>query len=95
MAEAAVFAQKSKEEREKVEREEAERQRKRRRYGKTVGGDWVNLGLIQSLQSLGYSEDYCMMALKQTDNDINQSIDLITNSPDVLDAAIASYLQDQ
>ncbi len=95
MTEAAVFAQKHKEERKKVEKEEVEREKKRRRYGRTANGRWVNLGHMKSLQSLGYSEDYCMMALKQTDNDLDRSVDMITKNPDILDAAIISHLAEQ
>ncbi len=38
---------------------------------------------------MGYSEDYCMMALKQTDNDLDKFVDVITKN---LDMAIISYL---
>ena len=55
----------------------------------------VNLGYMSTLQKMGFSEDYALAALRQTDNDLNESIDLIQNNPDILDAAIASMIRDQ
>ena len=95
VAEAAVFAQKKREEKARVEKQEKELRKKRRKYGKTVDGSLVNVGYMKTLTAMGYSEDYALMALKQTDNDINESVELISKSPDILDAAIVSYVKDQ
>ena len=44
MASAVKYAQNARAERERIAEEEAVRAKKRREYGKTVSGSWVNLG---------------------------------------------------
>lgn len=94
VAEAVVFAEVRRADMERVEREEAERRRKRSKYGHTAEGNRVNLGYMRSLQSMGFSEDYSLAALKQTDNDVDKAAELIQTNPDLLDAAIDSMIRD-
>ena len=44
VASAVKYAQKARAERQRVAEEEAVRAKKRREYGKTKSGNWVNLG---------------------------------------------------
>ena len=81
VASAVKYAQNKREERQRIAEEEAERKRKRREYGKTVNGNWVNLGYVSTLEKMGFPEMYCVAALRQTENDINAAVDAIQNQP--------------
>jgi tetratricopeptide (TPR) repeat protein len=81
VASAVKYAEKKREQRQKIAKEEAERKRKRREYGKTVNGNWVNLGYVSTLEKMGFPEMYCVAALRQTENDINAAVDAIQNQP--------------
>ena len=91
VSDAVRFANKLREDRARVE----EANRKRAKYGKVANGSWVNVGYVKTLVAMGYLEDHAVTALKQTNNEMSQSIDLITNSPDVVDAALQSSLMDE
>lgn len=95
VTEAIVYAQEKKEHLEKTMKEDMERKMKRRKYGKTVNGNYVNIGYVNTLKGMGFPEDFAMTALKHTDNDINQAIDLIQREPDILETAIQTALTDK
>jgi len=78
------YAQQVKESKEKVVQEERERKRKRLRFGKTASGNWVNLGLLQTMVKMGYEEALAARALRHTDNDVDAAIQIIQERPEVL-----------
>ena len=77
-------AQQEREKKERIEKEEKERMKKRRLYGKTQDGSWVNLGYLNTLVSMGMDERLSAEALRQTNNDINMAIEAIQQSPETL-----------
>ena len=50
---AVRHAQNAREERERVEKQEASRKRRRAKFGKTLAGNWVNLGLLETMTRMG------------------------------------------
>lgn len=81
---AIKHAQQVKDRREEIQKEELERTRKRRKFGKTATGDWVNLGYLETLTKMGYEEKLAALALRHTENDLNASIEVITENPEIL-----------
>ena len=77
-------AQQMREKKQLVAKEEKERLRKRRLYGKTQDGSWVNLGYVNSLVSMGMDERLSAEALRQSNNDIDLAVEAIQNSPETL-----------
>ena len=65
------------------------------KYGRASNGDWVNVGYVKSLMSMGYSEEYIVMALRQTDNDMNLAIELLTTKTHILDTALQAALMEK
>ena len=92
VAEAATYAQGKRDELEKIFAEEEERKQRWKRYGHTVSGKNVNLGYVNTLQTMGFSEDFAVIALRQADNDINNAIDMLQNQADILSVAIESEM---
>ena len=72
----------------------AQANEKRAKFGKTVAGNWVNLGKVTSLKSMGFHEDLVVMALRSTDNDMNEAIDVIQNRPAMLEMMMEAALRD-
>lgn len=66
--------------------EEAEKKRnsRRRKMGKTNDGSWVNLGYLDTLIKMGYPETLAAKALRHTNNEMNQAIDAMNESPELL-----------
>ena len=91
VAGAVRFAQKLREDRVRTEEANA----KRVRYGKTRNGNWVNVGKVKTLLNFGYLEDLIVVALRETDNDLNDAIDMMVNQADVLNAAVQSAFLDK
>ena len=89
VAKAVRHAQRAREERRRVAEEERTKARKRREYGRTASGEWVNQGCVSTLVRMGFPEMYAVAALRQTDNDINAAVDIIQNKPELLIAAMA------
>ena len=46
-------AQKSREDRERIQGEEVRRKSRRTKFGKTLKGNWVNLGLLETMTRMG------------------------------------------
>lgn len=86
VASAVKYAQNARAERQRIAEEEAVRAKKRREYGKTKSGNWVNLGYVSTLEKMGFHEMYAVAALRQTDNDLNASMDVIQEHPELLEA---------
>jgi hypothetical protein len=90
---AVAYVLKRREEQQKAREEERQRRRQRqeqRRYGKTRGGGWVDLPILDRLTEMGFKRRLAAEALKQTDNDELQAMNLLVESPHLLAAAIAS-----
>lgn len=67
------------------QREEEERAlRRQRRLGKTSGGGWVDMAMLEQLCELGFEREMAVEALKQTNNDYGLSVEAITTTPDLL-----------
>ena len=67
-----------------MEKEESERRKKRAKLGKTVDGSWVNLGYMSTLVKMGYPEELAGKALRHTNNEMNQAIDVMNDNPELL-----------
>eukprot|EP00003_Mantamonas_plastica_P021158 TRINITY_DN341_c0_g3_i1.p1 TRINITY_DN341_c0_g3~~TRINITY_DN341_c0_g3_i1.p1 ORF type:complete len:410 (+),score=199.37 TRINITY_DN341_c0_g3_i1:163-1392(+) len=84
---ATQYVQMKREQAEEKRMEEFKRMKERKeqlKLGKTTNKKLVNLQFRDSLVSMGYSESLVIEALKQTDNDLNESIELLTNNPELL-----------
>lgn len=64
-------------ERVKREKEEEERNRQRKKLGKTANNQWVNLGYLNTIVEMGYDRERAVQGLKQTNNDISKTIELL------------------
>ena len=64
------------------EKEEEEAKKQRRELGKTANGNWVNLGYLKTMADMGFDRWRSAHALKRTDNDIGQSIELLQTETD-------------
>eukprot|EP01104_Vermistella_antarctica_P003537 TRINITY_DN1376_c0_g1_i2.p1 TRINITY_DN1376_c0_g1~~TRINITY_DN1376_c0_g1_i2.p1 ORF type:complete len:501 (+),score=93.66 TRINITY_DN1376_c0_g1_i2:141-1643(+) len=62
--------------------------REKRARGKTADGHWVDLTVLNSLTTLGFNKDLATEGLKQTNNNANKTIDLLTTSRDLLETAL-------
>lgn len=83
---ACLYLQRREEERKerrKREREEEERDRERKKIGKTASGQWVNLGYLKTIAEMGYDRSRAAEALKQTNNDINRTLELLQSGFDM------------
>ena len=74
------------EEREKKEEEEEERNHQRKKLGKTASGQWVNLGYLNTIVEMGYDRSRAAESLKQTNNDINKTLELLQADCEMFDA---------
>ena len=74
----------SRKRKEELEKEESERRKKRAKLGKTVDGSWVNLGYMSTLVKMGYPEELAGKALRHTNNEMNQAIDVMNDNPELL-----------
>jgi len=81
---AIKHAQEARNKKEQIAKEEKERSKKRRLFGKTQDGSWVNLGYLNTLVSMGMDERLSAEALRQSNNDINGAIEAIQQSPEAL-----------
>lgn len=71
--------EKEKQERLKREKAEEELERDRKKLGKTANGQWVNLGYLNTIVSMGFERNRTAEALKKANNDINQALELLQN----------------
>jgi len=67
-----------------MKKAEKERSRRRSRLGKTNDGSWVNLGYLDTLMKMGYPEELAGKALRHTNNEMNDAIDAMNESPEIL-----------
>ncbi|EFX82641.1 hypothetical protein DAPPUDRAFT_223703 [Daphnia pulex] len=82
---ACVYLQRREAEREerlKKEEEEEERDRERRKLGKTANNQWVNLGYLNTIVQMGFERSRAAEGLKQTNNDINRTLEFLQNDFD-------------
>ncbi len=76
--------------RRKKEEEEEERDHQRKKLGKTASGQWVNLGYLNTIVEMGYDRSRAAEGLKQTNNDINRTLELLqTDDYDMFDAEVS------
>jgi len=85
---AVRHAQNTRQEREKVEKQEATRKKKRTKFGKTLSGNWVNLGLLETMTRMGFGEDMAAEALRQTENDVNAATEALNERPELILSAV-------
>jgi hypothetical protein len=92
-AAAALILQKKEEKRlrrEEDERKEEERQQQIE-FGKTSKGHWVDFNLLQILnQQLGFEKRLVIEALKQTDNQQDEALTLLTQNSNLLEMAVST-----
>jgi len=84
---AASWILKRREEREAVKAEERKRRREekeKRKYGKTANGLWVDLNVLTAIEAMGFEKKLVVEALKQTDNNQDMALNLLTQSPELL-----------
>lgn len=67
-----------------IEKAEKNRNKRRRAFGKTNDGSWVNLGYLDTLMKMGYPEELAARALRHTDNEMNFAIDAMNETPELL-----------
>ncbi|XP_038047872.1 NEDD8 ultimate buster 1-like isoform X2 [Patiria miniata] len=75
--------QRRKEIREK-EAEERKKKARERKLGKTANGEWIKSEVYDSLLSMGFPEQAVLAALKQTNNDLHNSLQVMQEQPDLL-----------
>jgi len=88
IAAACKYAHRAREEKKKVMEEEKRRKKRRLKFGKTLSGNWVNLGLLETMTRMGYQERLAAEALRQTENDVNAATETLNEKPELLVAAI-------
>ena len=81
---AVRYAQEMRNKRLEVELQEKERTAKRKKFGRTPSGDWINLGYLATLTKMGYEEKLAALALRHCDNDIKSAIGVINENPELL-----------
>lgn len=81
---AVKYAQNSRLKKAKLTEAETERQKMRRKLGRTLDGSWVNLGYLGTLTKMGYEEVLAGKALRHTNNDIDQAIEVMNDRPELL-----------
>lgn len=97
---ACVYLQRREAEREerlKKEEEEEERDRERRKLGKTANNQWVNLGYLNTIVQMGFERSRAAEGLKQTNNDINRTLEFLQNDFDSFgtDDASTGYFSEE
>merc|ERR1712137_1022041 len=68
----------------KDQREVRHRQRRQERYGKTAAGNYVDLELVDTLCGMRFEKKLSIAALRQTENALERSVELLTTQPDML-----------
>ena len=67
-----------------IEKAEKDRSIRRKSFGKTNDGSWVNLGYLDTLIKMGYPEALAVRALRHTDNEMNSAINAMIETPELL-----------
>mmetsp|Transcript_47413 Transcript_47413/g.76048 ORF Transcript_47413/g.76048 Transcript_47413/m.76048 type:complete len:669 (+) Transcript_47413:75-2081(+) len=67
------------EQKQQQERERAQQRRLQRKYGATKSGKFVDLNLLQQLQGMGVEREIAVEALRQTDNNGEETLNLCTD----------------
>lgn len=65
----------------KKERRDKKRQEK---FGKTIAGKNVNLSMCDQMMEMGFAESLAVAALRQTDNNMVQALNMIETEPELL-----------
>ncbi|CAH1248996.1 NUB1 [Branchiostoma lanceolatum] len=78
--------QKQEERREIKKKEQEERRQKKlaKKLGKTANGDWVKVDLYNALVNMGFPKGGAVAALQQTNNNIQQAIQVLQDQPELL-----------
>ena len=66
------------------ERNHFRERRLKRKYGKTVNGQYINLEILDLLVEQGFDKELVIEGLKQTDNDENRTVSLLLEAPNLL-----------
>jgi Holliday junction resolvasome RuvABC DNA-binding subunit len=74
--------QRQKELQDRMDRQEA------KRYGQTVNNNFIEMAVLRTLEEFGFSRELVVEALQQTDNNQGQSLELLMQSPEILETAI-------
>jgi len=88
---AITYALNKREQKQEKEEEERRRQKERKqqlKYGKTSKGKLVSLEALNGLKEMGFQEDLIVEALRQTDNDVQQTLTLLAESREMLQMSI-------
>lgn len=78
--------QQKEEKKKRLETEKAENEMKRleKKLGKTANGDNVNVTFFKMIVSMGFSKGAAAAALRQTNNDISNALQVISDNPELL-----------
>nr|XP_022320914.1 NEDD8 ultimate buster 1-like [Crassostrea virginica]XP_022320915.1 NEDD8 ultimate buster 1-like [Crassostrea virginica] len=79
-----IERRKEKEEIEKKVKEERRQKKIQRNLGKTASGERVNVSLYENLVHMGYSQGASAAALRQTNNDLNQALEVLQLHPELM-----------
>ncbi|XP_062596557.1 NEDD8 ultimate buster 1-like, partial [Saccostrea cucullata] len=79
-----IEKRKEKEEIEKKVKEERRMKKIQKDLGETASGKRVNVSLYENLVSMGYGKGAAAAALRQTDNDLNQALEVLQLHPELL-----------
>ena len=71
----------------KKEKAEREANKRRESVGKCADGAWVNIGYLDTLTRMGYTEKVGIAALKQANNALNLAVQLLQEEPDLIQLA--------
>merc|ERR1719154_438133 len=71
----------------KKEKAEREANKRRESVGKCADGAWVNIGYLDTLTRMGYSEKVGIAALKQANNALNLAVQLLQEEPELIQLA--------
>jgi len=81
------------EEREEKERKRRAEEREQKKYGKTVSGQRVNMQHLKDLSVMGYNKDLIAESLKQSNNNLNDSLLMLLDPSqrEILETAVQTF----
>ncbi|XP_057303913.1 NEDD8 ultimate buster 1-like [Hydractinia symbiolongicarpus] len=66
------------------ERKEKEDRKSARKFGWTTSGDLVNMEYVRNLTEMGFCHEISLAAIKRSNNNINDALEILQNNPDTL-----------
>jgi len=72
------------------ERKEKKNRKESRKYKKTANNQLVDVGSLKNLQDMGFEHKLALTALQLCNNDMEKSLEILQNNPEVLYQALCS-----